>query len=72
MKWMDIQRAKQKDELCRIGRIPHGTLFLPVHICISTYLKIRKLRRHHRMSCDDGGMVAKGNQAESRMISGII
>ena len=44
-------------------------LFLPVHICISTYLKIRKFRRHHRTSCDDGGMVAKVNQAESHMIS---
>ena len=44
-------------------------LFLPVHICISKYLKIQEFRRHHRTSCDDGGMVAKGNQAESHMIS---
>ena len=41
-------------------------LFLPVHICISTCFKIQKFRRYHRTSCDDSGMVAKGNQAESR------
>ena len=46
-------------------------LFLPVHICISKYLEIQEFRRHHRTSCDDGGMVAKGNQAESHIISEI-
>lgn len=40
-------------------------LFLPVHICISKYLKIQEFRRHHRTTCDDGGMVAKGNQTKS-------
>lgn len=24
MKWADVQSDKQKDELCRIGRMPHG------------------------------------------------
>ncbi len=43
-------------------------LFLPVHICISTCLKIQKFRRHHRTLCDDDGMVAKDNQAESHTI----
>lgn len=44
-------------------------LFLSVHICVSICLKIQKFRRHHRTSCDDGGMVAKDNQAESHMIT---
>ena len=46
-------------------------LFLPVHICISKYLEIQEFRRHHRTSCDDGGMVAKDNHAESHIISEI-
>ena len=46
---------------------------------ISTWLKVTVhdqgrnihyiFRRHHRTPCDDGGMVAKGNQAESHMVS---
>lgn len=34
-------------------------------------VRIQNFVRHHRTSCNDGGMVAKDNQAESHIVSEI-
>lgn len=59
----DIQSDKQRDELSRTGKRPHGDSAVPAHICILTYLKQNlKFYRQHRTLCDAGGMVAKATK----------